>query len=200
MNSSSATGPSPSFHHPRGQVTPIATISLTNNSGVNAGGGSNINNSQHSSVPSSSALGHHNRAHHGNFRSVESTPPSASFLLGGSSARASAIGQRGRSRTHLQPLDRAKTPVISAADDNDPLASSSGGGGGVNISNVSIGLEMVRGIGIVNASSPPLGMPRNLPPLETETNNRWVAFGYREGRRYQSSYFSFNVYRVSWKE
>ena len=164
---SSAAGPSPSFHHPRGQVTSIATISLTNSNGINSS-----NNNPNSIVPSSSALGHHNnnnRNHHNNFRSIESTPPSTSFL-GANSARASAIGQRGRSRTHLQPLDRAKTPVISGGDENDPLAAS---GGGLNISNVSIGLEMVRGIGIVNSSSPPLGMPRNLPPLEADTNIRY---------------------------
>ena len=186
---SSTTGPSPSnFNYPssttnRPHATSIATISLT----------SNNNSIPNAVAPSSSSLGYNNnnngvnvannRSHHNNFRSIESTPPSASFLLGGAPARSSAVGPRGRSRTHLQPLDRAKTPVVAenqhpyrgGGDENDPLGSS-GGVGMSNINNngfpaVSIGLEMVRGIGITNAASPPLGMPRNLPPLETDANN-----------------------------
>ena len=172
---SSGAGPSPSFNQ-HGSRPHVTSISLT------------TNNQHNDTIPSSSSLGHYgynngtvltanSRNQHNNFRSVESTPPSTTFLLGGTPARASAVGPRGRSRTHLQPLDRAKTPVIAdgrggGGDESDFFGGGGGppgNGGGFPVN--SLGLEMVRGIGIANSNSPPLGMPRNLPPLEADVGS-----------------------------
>jgi len=85
-------------------------------------------------------------------RNIESATPNYG-RLGSAGQWRNNGGPRVRSRTILQPLDKPKTPVI---EDKDEGLSR-------------IGFDGVIGIGIVNVASPPMGLPRNLPPLETET-------------------------------